>query len=147
MPEFRIASGLVSCTPFLRTASGLIDATALFFGEEGPVDSGGGDALNVALSSVYVAGARSANGAAIISTNTVTATATGGKTPYNFAWSGPSGFQIRSPAAATTNFSSSVPQGETEEADFDVTVTDARGAQKIATVSASFTNYGGGQIA
>lgn len=144
MPEFRTATGLVACTPFLRTGAGLIDCTSLFFGQGGLVESGGGEELIVALEPSYASGARSIPGSVTVTTNIITASVFGGKPPYTYAWTGPATLTIASPAKPATSFFATLAPGGTVADDYTLTVTDARGATAYAGVSASVINFGGG---
>lgn len=89
-----------------------------------------------AMVSPYAAiGTRSGSGAA--TTNSVTATPTGGTGPYLYAWALVSGdtFTVNSPTSATTTFTASVGPGEDKTAIYRVTITDSLLATATATVS------------
>lgn len=88
------------------------------------------DSLSVTVSPStadgYVAGASTQN----VDTGSVLATATGGTTPYSYAWTqvgtSPYTWTISSPAAASTYFTAqSLPVGVAATNTFRVTVTDA----------------------
>lgn len=91
----------------------------------------------------YVAGGVDATA----TTLPATATPSGGIAPYTYEWtqvSGPS-WTIDSPTAATTTFSNALNPGETSNAIFACTVTDATGYEAVTnTVSAVVSNIGTG---
>jgi hypothetical protein len=82
-----------------------------------------------------------------ITTNVVTASATGGSAPYSYAWakeSGDVGWTVNSPSSAATSFkAASVSPGAGTTATMRCTVTDARGATGTVDVSVAAYNYGG----
>lgn len=95
--------------------------------------------LSVSVAPETVSG-RATSGLA--TTNTATATPSGGQAPYSYAWSLVSNSGLGTPVptnstGATTAFRGSV----NSEAVFRVTVTDALGSQAEATVYASFQSY------
>lgn len=108
----------------------------------------GGSTTSVAvsLSRDSVTGFGSTGASANIKTGSVLATPTGGVSPYTYAWAqkGASAYTwvITSPTAATTDFTcNALGAGTTDEAAFEVTVTDATGGVGKAVVSA-FANNG-----
>jgi len=74
----------------------------------------------------------------------VTATPSGGKAPYTYAWVVASHDgtppAISNPNSASTNFSKSVPANAEQEAVFTLTVTDALGKTASASIAATFFN-------
>lgn len=103
-------------------------------------------AMTVAISPSAVFGFGFGAGSALSTTDPVTATPTGGLAPYTYAWTRLSGDgEAMSPTLATTTFRDDVPEGETTEGTFRVTVTDSAAQTATADVTASFTNsYSGG---
>ncbi|MEL7445567.1 MAG: hypothetical protein AAGK02_07115 [Pseudomonadota bacterium] len=81
------------------------------------------------------------SGAGTGTTNSVTASATGGTGPYTYAWSKVSGdtFTVNGPSAASTSFSATVSAGETKSAVYKVTATDSLTATGSAQVSVSIS--------
>lgn len=82
---------------------------------------------------------------ASVTTSAVTATPTGGTSPYTYAWaqtgSSPYAWTINSPAIASTSFTAAaVEVGAYATNLFQVTITDANGATATANVSASVRN-------
>ena len=75
-------------------------------------------------------------GAGAAATNTVTATATFGTGPYTYAWTYVSGdaFTVGQPALDTTNFSTTLGDGNQKYAIYRVTATDSLAATKTADV-------------
>lgn len=93
--------------------------------------------------SVAVSGPAYASGASgLVTTNTVTATPSGGQAPYTYAWarlssSGPGTPVAANPTSATTAFRGQVGA----EAIFRVIVTDALGSTVTRTVPATFEYF------
>jgi hypothetical protein len=85
-------------------------------------------------------------GVATVTSGSVVAAPTGGLAPYTYAWTRLSGVgTINSPALATSSFSASVAESETDSGEFQVTVTDSAGQTATATANVDFTNtYTGG---
>lgn len=101
----------------------------------------------ISLSMVPSSAAGSRNMAAIvvITTNSVTATVSGGAGPYSYNWvqiGGPAA-TIYTPSNATTNFGMALGPGDSEQAEFRCTVTDTNDLTAQATVTATFTNTSG----
>lgn len=81
---------------------------------------------------------RSALGPATLTTGVTTCSATGGISPYTFAWSWQSGgasIVITSPSTASTAFSASISPGSDFTGTAQCTVTDTLGDVGIATCS------------
>ena len=74
-------------------------------------------------------------------TGEVTATPTGGRAPFTYAWarvSGDTSISATAPSSAVTRFSRFVPDTNTYSGVWRVTVTDADGTTATDTVSISF---------
>ena len=94
-----------------------------------------------------VYGAQTSNTQRNVTTQATNLTAKGGALPLTFAWAGPAGWTIGTPAALNTAFTAqNVPPYALLEANFTLTVTDARGATATAVVTAQAENFGGGGI-
>ncbi len=75
-------------------------------------------------------------------TNSVTATPTGGLAPYTYAWVRLTGTgSANSATSAATTFSASVGPGDSLSGDFQCTVTDSAGGTATAAVTAIFVNF------
>ena len=79
-------------------------------------------------------GAVSAFGPGQLTSNSTTATPTGGTPSYTYAWAQTSGdtLTITSPSAATTAFRGTPPSGLALEGNFACTVTDANGRTAVS---------------
>ena len=103
--------------------------------------------MSVSLSASSVSGASQNDP---IYTGSTTATPSGGKGPYSYAWTIQSFEGVEStalyPSMSSTGFTKSVPDGDTETDVWRVTVTDSLGSTATATVSARFTNIPGGGV-
>jgi len=86
------------------------------------VESGG---ISLSLSSSNALGEVTSNATEDITTNSITVTATGGGSK-TYSWSKVSGdtFTLSAPTGATTNFTASVPSGDSKSAVYKITVTD-----------------------
>jgi hypothetical protein len=75
-------------------------------------------------------------GAGAAATNTITATASFGTGPWTYAWTYVTGdvFTVSNPANATTNFSTTLGDGQAKYAIYRVTATDSLAATKTADV-------------
>jgi len=107
--------------------------------------SGGAGGLAVDVSPPFASGSSFTPAPVFVTTNTVTAAATGGTAPYTYAWtriSGASGFNALSASEAATRFRITLDADEGADAVFRVTATDARGRTGTFDVSASAYNYG-----
>jgi hypothetical protein len=90
-----------------------------------------------------VFGAASRPGTATVYTNQTSVTVTGGRAPYTYAWSTDPSFSVTAINSPATTFRAGVDSGDTLEADFFCTVTDAAGRTAVTnSVHASVTNYG-----
>lgn len=102
------------------------------------------DEMSGALSPGSVFGYATSKGIVTVSTNSVTATVTGGVAPVTYAWAAvgsASGWTILNPSGATTNFSVSCSAGADKIASFQCTITDAVGQSVLAgPVSAECIN-------
>lgn len=85
----------------------------------------------------------STSGAGAVTTNSVTATPSGGKGPYTYAWTRILGnaSTVTSPASATTTFQRFMPPGEEAAETWRVTVTDNLGTAASADIIASFISF------
>lgn len=97
-----------------------------------PLPGGGGGGLSVTISPGEAMGFESRVGAApavlLVSTNSVTATPTGGTGPYTYSWSrvtGSSAPQVSSATAATTNWTANLGKNQVGSAIWRCTVTDS----------------------
>lgn len=100
--------------------------------------------LSASVTPSAVVGGAASNFPATVTTQTATATPSGGAAPYTYSWVNVSGYgSINRPTQAGTSFTATVPTG-TFHGVFRVTITDAIGQTATADVTASFTNYGGG---
>jgi SprB repeat len=100
--------------------------------------------LTVDVSPVSAVGAVAIDETVFVTTNAITATASGGTAPYTYAWtrvSGDSGFNALSGSSATSRFRATVAPGDALDAVFRVTATDARGRTGTADVPASASNF------
>lgn len=80
-----------------------------------------------------------------VTTNSVTATVSGGTAPYTYAWtrvSGDAGFNALTGSSASTRFRISLDVGGEAFAVFRCTVTDARGRTGTVDVEATAYNFG-----
>jgi len=101
--------------------------------------------LTVDVSPISAVGSGFANEPIFVTTNSVTATATGGTAPYSFAWSfvsGSTALNALSPASDTTRFRATLNQGELADGFFEVTATDLRGRTGTVIVPVSCYNFG-----
>jgi hypothetical protein len=75
-------------------------------------------------------------GAGAVATNSVTAAATFGTGPWTYAWTLVAGdtFTLSNPALPTTNFSTTLGDGDQKTATYRVTATDSLAATKTADV-------------
>lgn len=99
----------------------------------------GGGTITLALSSSIIEGSGRTS---TVTTSNVTATPTGGQTPYTYAWVKQSGDDISavSPTSAVTAFRAlNMDDGETRNAVFRCTCTDNLGSSATADVSVSIT--------
>lgn len=99
------------------------------------VAAAAGVTFTAAISPFAAVGTRSGSGSA--TTNSVTATPTGGTGPYLYAWALVSGdtFTVNSATSASTTFTASVGLGEDKTAIYRCTITDSLLATATATVS------------
>lgn len=95
-----------------------------------------------------VFGAQSSSGPIAVTTQATTLTVEGGTAPFTYAWAGTApDWAIATPSKLNTSFTASaVPQYESKVADFTLRITDARGAEVTATVTATADNFGGGGL-
>lgn len=111
------------------------------------VAAGGGTGFSATVSPVSAYGSEA--GPAVIASNSVTVTPTGGVAPYSYSWALGVGttITINSAAAATTGFTSigSVPPWTAYEDTATCTVTDSTGGTPLTTqVSLNVTLYATG---
>lgn len=104
-----------------------------------------GGTIAVSASPPTVNGYITGVGSSDVSTGSTVAAGSGGVAPYSYAWEqisvSPYGWAIGAPTAATTDFTvTALPQGVSDSATFEVTVTDAAGAIGRATVIATALN-------
>lgn len=102
-------------------------------------------ALTVTAEPVSAIGTAYISDAVFVTTNSVTATATGGTAPYTYAWtrvSGTTDFDPQTPSAASTRFRIVLDVGGEAYALFRCTVTDARGRTGTVDVEATAYNFG-----
>ncbi len=98
-------------------------------------------AMSASVAPAEVFGVVDSAGLPTVTTSSATASPSGGTAPYNYAWSGPGGWTINSPAAGTTSFSKAgVAPGTEETESFTCTVTDASGATAQAVLQATVRN-------
>lgn len=71
-----------------------------------------------------------------VTTETATATPSGGLGPYTYAWT-----MGNTPNFASTNFTATVPPDTEQSSTASVTVTDSLGKQAYASVEVFFSNY------
>lgn len=106
----------------------------------------GGGAFPVTINPDPAYGAVAQLGGPTVTTQPVTASPGGGLAPYSYAWEklvGSSDWSILAPTAQSTAFRcTGVTPGEDFTANFQVTVTDARGRSSTASVLATVSNYG-----
>ena len=87
------------------------------------------------------------NSSGVATTNTVTATPSGGEAPYTYAWTrlgGGSG-TANSPASARTSFSRFVEFNEVANEQFRCTITDNAGTQVTVDLDVTFSSLGIGE--
>lgn len=101
---------------------------------------GGGSGFSVTVAPAGASG--SVTGASplfkVVTSNSVTATPTGGTGPYTYSWTkvtGSSSISAASPTAATTTFSATVGRGSVVQATWRITVTDSLSATTTADIS------------
>jgi hypothetical protein len=107
--------------------------------------TGGTGTLTVDVSPISAIGSGFSNSTVTVTTNLVTATASGGTAPYTYAWtrvSGATGFTATSPSQAASRFAIDLAMNDNADATFRVTATDARGRTGTADVPAAAFNYG-----
>lgn len=83
-------------------------------------------------------------GAGVVTTSSTTATPSGGRAPYTYAWayvSGDSGFSATAPTAATTAFQITVGPSDDRVSNWRVTVTDALGATATDDVALGASSF------
>lgn len=104
--------------------------------------------LTVTADPATVEGLSYGPGSASATTSPVTASPSGGLTPFSYAWTRLSGSgDALSSTLATTEFRADVPADTTLTGTFRVTVTDSAAQTATADVTASFTNtYSGGGL-
>lgn len=121
----------------LRTASG----------DKVIFDSAGMAALTVDAAPINAVGSGSSAADIDVTTNEVTATASGGTAPYTYAWTelgGSGSWAILSPSSATTRFRAyDVTDGGLVASNFECTATDSRGRTGSVIVTAEAYNFGG----
>lgn len=101
----------------------------------------GGGPISISLSATSRSVATEGYGGATGTTDSVTATVSGGNGPYSYSWSCTNGWTANSPTSATTGFSSpSINHGQSSTSTATLTVTDTgSGVTAQATVSLSHT--------
>lgn len=107
-------------------------------------DSASASGLTVTPDYLSVFGAANSHAPIAIQTNVVTVTITGGKAPYDIAWTADfGGWTIPSDAALSTYFlSDNVGPGDSADNSFTCTVTDDNGDTATCGVAASVSNFG-----
>lgn len=96
-------------------------------------------ALSLAISPPTVSATRSGPG--VVTTALVSATPTGGRAPYTYAWTRTSGVgSATTPTSASTAFTATLGIGDDTFGDFRCTVTDDLGTTAIANITAFFTS-------
>lgn len=90
---------------------------------------------------MYVSG--SSNATIRIDTDVVTATVTGGKSPFTYSWALISGFgiSISNPTLASTSFSAVVGPGDTRVGTVRVTATDSLGTSRTSDIGVTIQNF------
>lgn len=99
--------------------------------------------LSVALLPEQVFGYSYAPGPAPVTSEVMTATVSGGRAPFTYAWGQSGGFFITAPTNASTQFSKLI-FGSSETGIVTCRVTDANGQQATATGFVELTNYNSG---
>ncbi len=136
---YRNAAGLAKgiATVKIRNASNVLKT----------VFSQGGSLIIDVPPSVY--GAQANNSTISVTTETITATVTGGAAPITYLWSAVNvygnSWTIISPNSASTAFrANSVPSGDSRNAIFKCTATDSRGRVVVSIdINVTADNYGG----
>ena len=148
MHSVRTTSGLAEIGAVaVRTSAGLVTIGERWVRDASNnlvrVFSSAAAAFTAQASPDTVFGAASRPGSAAVYTNQASVTVSGGKAPYTYAWSTDPSFNVTAPTAAATTFRAGVESGDTLEADFFCTVTDADGRTAVTnTVHATVSNYG-----
>lgn len=112
----------------------------------GSVGGGSIGGLTVVASPINAVGSGNSPADIRVTTNLVTATASGGTAPYSYAWRQIDGVEVWGITAATSaasRFNVTVPGGGVETATFECTVTDARGRTGSVLVLATAYNFWG----
>lgn len=102
--------------------------------------------LTVDASPTDAVGSGSSLADILVTTNLVTASASGGTAPYSYSWTQIDGVEVWGITAATSaasRFNVTVTAGGVETATFECTVTDARGRTGSVLVLATAYNFGG----
>lgn len=126
--------------------SGIARASILVGGVDYVIFDGAAGGLTVDASPIDAVGWGNSPADVLVTTNLVTATASGGTAPYSYAWAQIDGVEVWGITAATSaasRFNVTVTAGGVETATFECTVSDARGRTGSVLVLATAYNFGG----